>query len=711
MRNLASINLKFKIPLTEFSTQMQNVERRVAKASQKMRKFGQGLTLGVTAPLLALAAVGVRAWDQQEQAIAQVNAGLKATGNAVGFTSDQLQKMATDLQGVTLFGDEAVLKDVTAQLLTFTNIANEQFERTQKAALDLATRLDGDLKSASIQLGKALNDPVANLSALSRSGIQFSTDQKKVINSLVKTNQLAKAQTIILDELEKQYGGSAEAAAKAGLGPFKQLGNILGDLSEDFGAIIGEALLPFVQKIKEAAERFRDLSPETKKFIVILAGVAAAIGPLLALAGTVLPAIVAGFTLLAGPVGLIIAGLTAIGVIIYKNWRPIKQTLVDIANYFIDLYNESLLFRVSVDSIVLGFRNLWSIGKFVFSALGTIISNVGTRIKNTFVNVGKILKAALTFNGTALKEALIDVVTSTQDGFSVLLGGLNEDFKQLGVDLSANMQQSIEGAGTRAKIVLKDENVDASAIERKIAEAVVNGIRKPAAASTAINAAPSAGATSVGGFDALDPNSLQGFTAPVDEELIAFQSRLLDFNNEAGSILEGTVESFVSGFAEIGAAIIQGNAGLGDIFGLLLSTLGDVAIQIGKAAIGIGVAMKAVKLSFKNPLAAIAAGAALVLVGSLLKGLGSSFGGSKGGGAPALAKGGLAFGPTLALVGDNPRASIDPEVISPLSKLKEFISPNNGGVREVPYIASAEIAGDKLRLILNRADERKSRRS
>ena len=41
---------------------------------------------------------------------------------------------------------------------------------------------------------------------------------------------------------------------------------------------------------------------------------------------------------------------------------------------------------------------------------------------------------------------------------------------------------------------------------------------------------------------------------------------------------------------------------------------------------------------------------------------------------PHLATGGLAFGPTLALVGDNPGASVDPEVVSPLSKLQQYIS-------------------------------------
>ncbi|MDD3030724.1 MAG: hypothetical protein PHS57_10705, partial [Alphaproteobacteria bacterium] len=41
---------------------------------------------------------------------------------------------------------------------------------------------------------------------------------------------------------------------------------------------------------------------------------------------------------------------------------------------------------------------------------------------------------------------------------------------------------------------------------------------------------------------------------------------------------------------------------------------------------------------------------------------------------PHLAKGGLAYGPTLALVGDNPGAAVDPEIVSPLSKLQQYIS-------------------------------------
>ena len=147
----------------------RDFDKALGKSMRKMRTFGKNtkqlgknMTMGLTAPIAALGVTAVKAFDQQAKAIAQVEAGLKSTGASVGFTSKQLQKMASDLQSKTLFGDEEILKDATAQLLTFTNITGDQFAKSQEAALNLATRLDGDLKSASIMLGKALNDPVAN---------------------------------------------------------------------------------------------------------------------------------------------------------------------------------------------------------------------------------------------------------------------------------------------------------------------------------------------------------------------------------------------------------------------------------------------------------------------------------------------------------------------------------------------------------------------
>jgi len=281
------LNFKFAADLKPFERAMNKAQKKLKRFGKSVQKTGKSLTTSLTLPIAALGVASVKAFDKQQKAIAQVEAGLKSTAGTVGFTSKELQKMAADLQKTTLFGDEEILQGATAQLLTFTNITGTQFEKTQQIALDLATRLDGDLKSASIMLGKALNDPVANLSALSRAGIQFSDDQKAVVKSLVETGQLAEAQTIILAELEKQYGGSAAAAAEAGLGPIQQLQNQLSDLSEQ----IGERLLPFVKQfvdwLVKMAEKFDGLSESTKDNIVKWGLLLAALGPTLIMIGKI----------------------------------------------------------------------------------------------------------------------------------------------------------------------------------------------------------------------------------------------------------------------------------------------------------------------------------------------------------------------------------------------------------------------------------------
>ena len=320
MASLASINVKFSADMAQFQSQMQNAQKSMEQAGKRMQKIGKQMSVAVTAPLVALAGVSLKNFDTQAKAIAQVEAGLRSTANAAGYTSEQLQKMASELQNNSLFGDEAILKDVTAQLLTFTGIANEQFSRTQQVALDLATRLDGDLKSASIQLGKALNDPVKNLSALSRSGIQFTDAQKKLINELANTNRLAEAQDVILGELEKQYGGSA-AAAKAGTGPLKQLQNTLGDITEELGAVIAEGLMPLVAYMQGVAAQFSSLSPTTKKWIVVLGGIAAAIGPAILAIGTMVRNVQTLIPLMnslklaiaSNPIGALAVAITAVG--------------------------------------------------------------------------------------------------------------------------------------------------------------------------------------------------------------------------------------------------------------------------------------------------------------------------------------------------------------------------------------------------------------
>ena len=255
--------------------------KKVAVANKSVDKFDQrikstkkivgGLAAGFGVAFAGRLLIGginksIDAFNQQEQAIAQVRQGILSTGGIAGKTLDDITASAEKFQNKTIFGDETILQGVSAQLLTFTNITGKAFDRTQQAVLDVTTRLFGadataeSLKSTSIQLGKALNDPIKNLSALSRSGIQFTEQQKALIKKFQETNQLGKAQALILGELEKQYGGSAEAARKAGTGGIKALKNRLGDITEEIGRNT-------IKSIGSAVSIFADLSDMGQRFV------------------------------------------------------------------------------------------------------------------------------------------------------------------------------------------------------------------------------------------------------------------------------------------------------------------------------------------------------------------------------------------------------------------------------------------------------------
>lgn len=232
------------------------------RASNVLKNFGdhaQGVgskvagALEVAAKLLAVggaaAAVfgvqSVKAFNESEAAIAQTNAVLKSTGNAAGVTADQVTKLSMALQKTTKFSDEEV-RSAENLLLTFTSIGKDIFPQATKTVLDMATALGEDTKSASIQLGKALQDPIRGITALRRVGVNFTDKQQEVIAGLVNTNQLAKAQGMILQELQKEFGGSAEAAGNTFAGSLAKLKNQFNDVQEVIGQTISQKLEPFV---------------------------------------------------------------------------------------------------------------------------------------------------------------------------------------------------------------------------------------------------------------------------------------------------------------------------------------------------------------------------------------------------------------------------------------------------------------------------------
>ena len=279
----AALNIIFGADTKQLDKALGEVGRKLRATSEALTDVGKNLSIGLTAPLVAFGALATKNFVDSAKALAQVDAAVKSTGGAAGRSVSQLEEMAAGLQRISLFDDDQILKEVTANLLTFTNVTGTEFDKAQVAILNMSTRLGTDLTSASIQVGKALNDPIKGVKALGRAGVQFSAEQKEQIEVLQEAGDIAGAQAIILKELETQFGGAAEAAAKTD--PYTQLANEIGNLSEDFGAIISEALQPLVGFVQRAADSIKGWSDGTKRFVVIAGGLLAVLGPTLIVVG------------------------------------------------------------------------------------------------------------------------------------------------------------------------------------------------------------------------------------------------------------------------------------------------------------------------------------------------------------------------------------------------------------------------------------------
>jgi hypothetical protein len=322
------------------------------------------------------------------------------------------------------------------------------------------------------------------------------------------------------------------------------------------GALIGlgEQLAPVLSSmadvIGELVTRFNNLSPSVKRFIVILAGVAAAIGPLLALAGTILPAISTGFALLTGPVGLIAAALAAIAVIVIKNWAPIKKVIIDVANYFIDLYNESDLVRIAVEGVALAFKNAFEVGKFAFETLKSIITSFLDRVISGFKTFGGVLKAVLTGNLDTIPDIIAQGAAEGVNNFKGFTQELAANWKQLTDNIAQNGREAIDNIVQRRKIEFLEQDVDASGLEDSVSKAVSSGVASGISGIGANSGSGSGGAGARLPETALDISGLaEGFNPiapiaenideqirPVDEALLILNERMQQVRDTAQAV-------------------------------------------------------------------------------------------------------------------------------------------------------------------------------
>jgi hypothetical protein len=182
-----------------------------------------------------------------ESISAQTGAAIKSTGGAAGVTREHIIELAGSLERLTATEAESIQQGANL-LLTFKNIrnsageGNDIFDQATTALVDMARAMGQDPASAAIQLGKALNDPIKGIAALSRVGITFTKDQENMIRALSEAGDVMAAQKIILAELNSQFGGSGAAFAATYAGSVALVGHAWGTVAETLLAGVVPAL-------------------------------------------------------------------------------------------------------------------------------------------------------------------------------------------------------------------------------------------------------------------------------------------------------------------------------------------------------------------------------------------------------------------------------------------------------------------------------------
>lgn len=373
---------------TQAQREAQALAKRMEAIGTKMTSVGVVMSAGITAPFAALVASAVPAAKESAQALGQVEAALKSMGEAAGFNSPQLQKMAKDLQKISTFDDDEILRKVTANMLTFGNISGESFEKAQLAAVNLSARMGGDLQASALLLGKALNVPEKGLAALKRVGIQFTEQQTEQIKKMAQAGDVAGAQAIMLAELEKQFGGSAKALRDAT--PEQDAIDAWGEFQETVGAIVLEVLPPLTKLLTDVLQVFNNLSPGMQQTVVAGVAIAAALGPVLIGLGslvTIGSALAPILVPIAAGLGAVLAAVTplvislapliiALGAVVaaWYYWDEIKPIIERLGAAVMDWYRVSV--KPTVDAVMNTLRPFVEFFKSFFGAQITGVLNV-----------------------------------------------------------------------------------------------------------------------------------------------------------------------------------------------------------------------------------------------------------------------------------------------------------------------------------------------
>lgn len=671
-KKLASLLVKVGVNGVEVEKEFRTLEKKAENLGKNLQSFGKKYSVAVTAPLIAAGYGAAKAADVQLKAEARLLTALKGREDI----QQRLIAQAGDIQSRSTFGDEEIIAQQA--YLASLGLTESQIKRVIDASVELSVATGSSLDSAVRNLAKTYGGLTGELG-----------ESIPALKNLTK-EQLMNGEAVqyILDN----YKGYAETTLE-GLGSTEQLKNMIGDLGEQLGAVLLPAIKEVTGWLKDLIKWVQGFSPTAQKWMVGIGAVGAALPPL-ALAGSKVVSVFKDIVVLIPKLGTALSWLAA---------NPIAMAVTAVAGLALawsnarreqSAYEKQLKqyvrseYASEYDRGLQAYRDIYknsskkslefAIARYRGEYEDAVRNNPNAATNNLQFSEVEYARAKL----NAVIQLYNELIQREKESANAVKGEA-EAVKELTVE----QRKQIEEA-KRAR----EEEEKLAELRERYGKPITNAFTGGDYASGMMNTTP-------------DIKASGTITWMTD-----LTNRWKEWETEASGIRElasSVASTLESAAEEVAVSIGEGLGNLitGETFNpvsKILEIFGKTLKSLGSALVSFGVTMKAFKESLKsifaNPWAAIATGIAAIAAGTAFMNMAKQ--------PIKLAKGGLAYGPTLAVVGDNPNAANDPEVIAPLSKLKSM-----GGASRLELTGEVEwvLSGSSLRAVLNKENFRVAR--
>ena len=673
---MSILKVVFSGDTTQLDKALTKAQKGLDEFGSKARSIGLKMSLGITAPIVAAGGAAIKLASDFDESLNKVDVAFKNTsGEVKAFAKTTLKNFGiaegTALDMAALFGDMG----------TSMGLSTGEAAKMSTALVGLSGDLSSFKNMNIEEVTTALNGVfTGETESLKRLGVvmteanlqQFALSQgiKGNIKDLTQAEKTMLRYEYVMATTSNAHGDFARTGGGAA-NQTRQFQQGLQQLGVQFGQVMLPLFTKIVNKLNDLVEKFSQLSPETKKTILIVAGLAAAIGPLLIVVGSM----ASGISALIGAFTIVIPVL--------------GSTATALTGYATAMTSAQIATAGLVAAVGAGLAIIIKLGEKIAPTVSAIET-----LKNAFLSIGGGA-------GFVIRQGKSEAAAQTKKAAA------KKDESVPKVD-EAIVQQPAETAKkidmtpvVNALKLTPKGLVDVTKTWRSLGP----GLGKELVDSTALIIKATSKTREATGNAISDITEAQAKGISIASE----------FSAAVNDIIQGGLADMAGG---IGMALGEMAAGMGggisSVSKVLLGGIGDMAVQLGKLAIGVGVALLEIKAAFKSlgGAGAIAAGIALVALGSFVKGQAAKIGAGQGGdrgrsSMPAFANGGIVSGPTIGLMGEYPGAKSNPEVIAPLDKLQSMLNNNGGGNLNVG--GEFVVRGQDLVVALQRADKTRNR--